>query len=166
MEKAVPRYRRAGRSISVSAVPFGPGTDIWRYCRFFGALFRALVGLPGGIRSFVSCDLGAKHCRLRHLGWEKCGHGLTSRPRESASEGLLDELLVLFGYPSGSAAALLAGELSLRCCFGRFACRVPTWGLQCMMQLLILSPQLSQLCNELFWIHLTRSTNNLLDSGL
>ena len=29
LEKAVPRYRRAGRSISVSAVPFGPGTDIW-----------------------------------------------------------------------------------------------------------------------------------------
>ena len=47
-EKAVPRYRRAGRSISVSAVPFGPGTDIWRSCSFVGALFRALVGLPGG----------------------------------------------------------------------------------------------------------------------
>ena len=28
LEKAVPRYRRPGRSISVSAVPFGPGTDI------------------------------------------------------------------------------------------------------------------------------------------
>ena len=28
LEKAVPGYRRAGRSISVSAVPFGPGTDI------------------------------------------------------------------------------------------------------------------------------------------
>ena len=26
--KAVPRYRRPGRPISVSAVPFGPGTDI------------------------------------------------------------------------------------------------------------------------------------------
>ena len=30
-EKAVPRYRRPGRSISVSAVPFGPGTDIWAF---------------------------------------------------------------------------------------------------------------------------------------
>ena len=38
LEKAVPRYRRAGRSISVSAVPFGPGIDIWRSCRFIGAL--------------------------------------------------------------------------------------------------------------------------------
>ena len=45
LEKAVPRYRRAGRSISVSAVPFGPGTDIWRSCRYSGALLRALDGL-------------------------------------------------------------------------------------------------------------------------
>ena len=41
----------------------------------------------------------------------------------------MNELLVLFGYPSGSAAALLNGELPLRYCSGRIACRVPTWGL-------------------------------------
>ena len=35
----------------------------------------------------------------------------------------------LFGYPSGSAAALLGGELPLRCCSGKFACRLPAWGL-------------------------------------
>ena len=29
-EKAVPRYRRPGREISVSTVPCGPGNDIWR----------------------------------------------------------------------------------------------------------------------------------------
>ena len=28
LEKAVPRHRRVGRPISVSAVPFGPGIDI------------------------------------------------------------------------------------------------------------------------------------------
>ena len=111
LEKAVPRYRRAGRSISVSAVPFGPDTDIWRSCRYIGALFRALDGLPVGIRRFVFCDIGANHCRLRHLVWEKCGHGFASRPRESASEGFLNELLVLFGYPSGSASVLLGGAL-------------------------------------------------------
>ena len=49
--------------------------------------------------------------------------------RESASEGFLNELLVLFGYPSGSAAALLNGEQTLRYCSGKFACRLPTWGL-------------------------------------
>ena len=86
LEKAVPRYRRPGRSISVSAVPFGPGTDIWRSCRFIGALFRGLRDLPFGLRRFVPCDIGVNHCRLRQIGWERCGHGLTSRPRESASE--------------------------------------------------------------------------------
>ena len=32
LERAVPRYLRHGRPISVSAVPFGPGIDIWRSC--------------------------------------------------------------------------------------------------------------------------------------
>ena len=85
LEKASPRYSRPGRQISVSAVPFGPGIDIWRSCRFVGALMRALCLLPGGLGRFVPCSIGANHCRLRHIGWEKCGHGLTSRPRESAS---------------------------------------------------------------------------------
>ena len=53
---------------------------------------------------------------------EKCGHGLTSRPWESASEVFfLDELLLLFRYPPRSAAALLEGTLPLRYCAGRFA---------------------------------------------
>ena len=86
LEKAVPRYRRPGCSISVSAVPFGPGTDIWRSCGFMGSLFRGLRDLPLGLRRFVPCDIGANHCRLLHVGWERCSHGLTSRPRESASE--------------------------------------------------------------------------------
>ena len=121
LEKAVPRYRRPGRSISVSAVPSGPGTDIWRSCRFLGALFRGLRDLPFGLRRFVPCDIGADHCKLRHIGWERCGHGLTSRPRESSSEDFLDKLLVLFGYPDRSAAALLAGDLPIRYCSARFA---------------------------------------------
>ena len=99
LEKAHPRYLRPGRPISVSAVPFGPGIDIWRSCRFIGALMRYLCLLPVRLRRFVPCSFGANHCRLRHIGWEKCGHGLTSRPRESASELFLDELLSLFRYP-------------------------------------------------------------------
>ena len=42
LEKAHPRYLRTGRPISVSAVPFGPGIDIWRSCRFIGAMMRSL----------------------------------------------------------------------------------------------------------------------------
>ena len=129
LEKAVPRYRRPGRSISVSGVPFGPGTDIWRSCRFLGALFRDLRDLPFGLRRFVPCDIGANHCRLRHIGWERCGHGLTSGPRESSSVDFLDKLLVLFGYLDRSAAALLAGDLPLRYCNTRFAWKLHSWRL-------------------------------------
>ena len=63
--------------------------------------------LPGGLGRFVPCSIGGNHCMLRHVGWEKCGHGLSSRPRESASEAFLDELLGLFRYPPGSGRALL-----------------------------------------------------------
>ena len=64
-----------------------------------------------------------------HIGWEKCGHGLTSRPRESASELFLDELLSLFRYPARSGHALLNGTLPLRYCAVRFAHSTPTWRL-------------------------------------
>ena len=96
LEKAHSRYLRPGRPISVSAVPFCPGIDIWRSCRFIGALMRSLCLLPGGLGRFVPCSVGANRCWLRHIGWERCCHGLTSRPRESASEPFLNELLGLF----------------------------------------------------------------------
>ena len=63
---------------------------------FIGAMMWSLCLLPGGLRRFVPCSIGANHCRLRHIGWEKCGHGLTSRPRESASELFLIGLSVSF----------------------------------------------------------------------
>ena len=74
----------------------------------------------------MPCSIGANHCRLRHILWEKCGHGLTSRPRESASELFLVGLLGLFLHPPGSGRALLAGTLPLRYCAARFADRTPT----------------------------------------
>ena len=70
LEKAVPRYRRPGRPISVLAVPFGLalifGVCVGFLGRFFALCELLLVGLAG---------------RLRHIGWEKCGHGLTSMLR-------------------------------------------------------------------------------------
>ena len=54
---------------------------------------------------------------------------LTSRPRESASELFLDELLRLFRYPPKSGRALLNGTLLLRYCAVRFARNTPTWRL-------------------------------------
>ena len=41
----------------------------------------------------------------------------------------MNRLLILFGCPNGSAAALLAGFLPLRYCSARLACRFPTWRL-------------------------------------
>ena len=73
-----------------------------------------------GLRRFVPCSIGADHCRLRQIGWEKCGHGLTSRLRESASELFLNEILSLFRYPPKSGRALLNGTLPLRYCAVRF----------------------------------------------
>ena len=65
---------------------------------------------------------------------KKCGHGLTSRPRESASDLFLDELLSLFRYPPQSGRALLNGTLPLRYCAVRFAHSTPTWRLPASCQ--------------------------------
>ena len=113
----------------MAAVPFGPGIDIWRSCRFIGALMRSLCKLPGGHGRFVPCSNGANHCRLRHVGWERCSHGLTSRPQESASGLLLDQLLLPFHYPPRSSGALFAGTLPLRYCSATFASKTPFWAL-------------------------------------
>ena len=126
---SVPKSRRLNRSISVSAVPAGPSIDIWRSCRFLGAMIRALGDLPGGLGRFLPCRVGANHCRLRSIGWERCGHGLTSRPLEASDAGFLDDLLFLFGYPVGSGQSLVDGSLRMRYCFANFSCKKPTWRL-------------------------------------
>ena len=92
LEMSVPKLRRFNRPISVSAVPAGPSIHIWRSCWFLGAMLRALGGLPRGLERFLPCRLGANHCRLRSIGWERCGHGLTSRPLEASLYWLLGRL--------------------------------------------------------------------------
>ena len=47
---------------------FGPGIDIWRSCRFIGALMRSLCFLPGGLGRFVPCSIGANHSGFVTLG--------------------------------------------------------------------------------------------------
>ena len=87
VEESLPKYRRLGRPISVTAAPLCPEADIWKSCRFLGNMLRALVRLPGGLGRFIPGRIGANHGRLRHVGWEKCCHGLTCRPRETSGEG-------------------------------------------------------------------------------
>ena len=72
LEPTVPTFRRRRRPISVSTVPVGPSIEIWRSCRFFGSVLRALYQLPGGLGRFSFCRIGANHCRLRPgvgAGW-------------------------------------------------------------------------------------------------
>ena len=95
LEMSVPELRRFNRPISVLAVPAGPNIDIWRSCRLLGAMLRALGGLPGGLGRFLPCRLGVNHCRLWSIGWERCGHGLTSGPLEASGTGFLDDLLLV-----------------------------------------------------------------------
>ena len=92
-------------------------------------MLRALTKLPGGLGRFIPCRIGANHGRLRHVGWEKCCHGLTCRPLESSGEGFLSDFLGLLGYPSGSGRPLLDGTLHLKYQSFPFANRKPTWRL-------------------------------------
>ena len=96
---------------------------------FHRALMRSLCTLPGGLGRFLPRRIGVNHCRLRHIGWEQSGHGLTSRPRETCSVALQKDLVVLFRCLLNSAAALWDGVLPLRCCAARFASKFPTWRL-------------------------------------
>ena len=131
LETAVPKYLRRGRSITVTASSGAAEMVIWRSCRFVGALFRALRDLPGGLGRFVPGHIGGNHRRLLRIGWEQCGHGLSCRPQESRQFEFLDALLVLFGYESGAAGALIRGSLKLRYCKRPFARLFPTWKLPC-----------------------------------
>ena len=57
------------------------------------------------------------------------GEVWSRKPRKTSSVPFLEGLLVLFGYPARSGAALLEGHLPSRYCATRFACKVPTWRL-------------------------------------
>ena len=95
---AVLTNSRNRRLISIALVPKGPGIESWRSCRFLGSMFRALNDLPGGLGRFIPCKLVGNHCRLRHIGWEHSGHGLTSGSREKADPCVLGPLLLLFVF--------------------------------------------------------------------
>ena len=112
------------KGISFSSVPVSEGIEIRHGCQFISSLVRALAKLPGGLSRFLPCDVGSHRSRLRHLGWNHCSHGLSSRPLESCNHQYLKALCGVLGYPKGSAAELLDGTLKLRCCtFLSFGCR-------------------------------------------
>ena len=126
-QKAVPRCMRVDRAISVSAVPIGPGIDFRRSCKLLGAMLRALCVLLGGLGRFHPCAIGANHGR--HIGWDKSGHGLTSRLRELLMLGSWMSCFFSLVTLRRLGMLLLRGTLLLRYCTSRFAHKVPTWSL-------------------------------------
>ena len=122
LEKAHLRYLRPGRLISVSAVPFGPGIDIGRSCRFIGAAMRSLCLVV----LVVSC-----HALLVLI---TAGFGiLVGRGVVMGSLLVLVRVLLALFWTSYYCffitlpGALLAGSLPLQYCFSRFAFRTPFW---------------------------------------
>ena len=129
-ERSVAQFRRPGRPISASAAPVGPGADVWKLCQHLAGMMRALRFLRGGLGRFIPGRIGANHGGQRHVGWEKCGHGLTCRPCATSGEGFLDDLLRLFLGTLVSLMLLnLAENLRLKWCTASFSRRKSTWGL-------------------------------------
>ena len=99
-------------------------------CLFLSSMVRALAKLPGGLGRFFPCRLGSHMSRLRHLGWNQCSHGLTSRPLESCHHQCLKAVCEVLGYPRGSALELLDATLKLRHCTHIFSpWRFSPWSL-------------------------------------
>ena len=126
-EKVVRPHVPANHPISISSVPVSEGTEMRQKCQFICSLVRALGKLPGGVGRFLPCQVGSHVSRLRHLVWEHCSHGLTSRPLESCHHQCLKAVCGVLGYPSGAAAELLDGTLKLRYCTTVFTNRFTPW---------------------------------------
>ena len=109
-EKTVPARNRPGRCVNIDSPPVSEGVQIRVGCQFVGSMFRRLGRLPGGLGRFVPGSLGPHLCRLHHLAWLQCSHGLSCRPLESSLPGCLGPLLDLLGYPAGGQLRLFLIE--------------------------------------------------------
>ena len=106
-----------------SGFSVGIGQEIRHWCQFLHGLFRALGHLPGGLVRFIPCQPSAHYTRLLHVGWEQCGHGLSSRPRESCDLQFLTPLLNFFGC----SYRVFNGTLKLRYSSTPFSKKFPSW---------------------------------------
>ena len=128
-EKVIRPHLRAKRPLVGSRILPSDPREFRQGCQFVCSLFRSLNRLPGGFARFIPCQSSAHYARLVHVGWTQCGHGLSSRPRESCDILLMHPLLSFFGYPDGAASELHHGKLKLRYISTPFSRRTPTWPL-------------------------------------
>ena len=101
-EKAVIPHLRPHRLLVHSRCPVRIGQEIRHGCEFLHGLFRSLGHLPGGLARFIPCRPYAHYTGLLHVGRGQCGHGLSSRPRESCDAQVVKPLLDFFGYPEAT----------------------------------------------------------------
>ena len=128
-EKVTTPHIRPNRPILVPSAPVSEGGEIQQGCQFISSLVRALAELPDGLGRFLPFGIGRHVSRLRHLGWNQCSHGLTSRPLESCHHHCLKAVCGFLVYPKGSALELLDGTLKLRHCTTLFTMQLPPWSL-------------------------------------
>ena len=121
-EKVTRPHVRAHRPISIPSMFVSEGIEIRQECR---SISSAPGKLLGGIGRFLPCAVGGHLSRLRHLAWERCSHGLTSRRLESCLHQCLKAVWGFRGYPAGAAAELVDGSQKLRCCTTPFSKRFP-----------------------------------------
>ena len=129
MKKVTGPHVRAGRSILFPSVPVSEGIETRRGCQFLSSLVRALSKLPGGLGRFLPCNLGSHMSRLRHLGWNQCSHGLTSRPSESCHHQCLKALCGGFGISKGFSFGASGWHFEIRYCTDLFTKCFPPWSL-------------------------------------
>ena len=96
-EKVIRPHVRANRPILIPSVPVSEGIEIRHGCQFGSGLVRALSKLPGGVGRLLPCDVGPLMSMLRHLGWNLCFRGLSSRPLESCHHQCFCAVCVFFG---------------------------------------------------------------------
>ena len=128
-EKVIRPHLQAKRPLVGSRILPSDPREIRQGCQFVCSLFRSLNRLPGGFARFIPCQPSAHYARLVHVGWTQCGHGLSSRPRESCDILLVLPLLSFFGYPFRAASELYHGRLKIRYISTPFSRRTPTWPL-------------------------------------
>ena len=115
-EKVTRPHVRANRPNLIPSVTDSEGIEIRHGCQFISSLVRALAKLHGGLGRFLPCGIGSHMSRLRHLGWNQCSHGLTSRLLESCHRQCLKAVCRFWAVPRGAASELLDGTLKLRHC--------------------------------------------------
>ena len=85
IEKVDRSHLRARKPLVSTTTPDNCGNEFRQGCQFSHGLLQSLGQLPEGLSRFTPCQAVAHFSWLKHLGWVPCGHGLSSKHRESGN---------------------------------------------------------------------------------